>query len=163
MFFNESVFPELLSVNGVSLNFYEKSQRYSKLIDYRWCGVNGTGNKWEDRKLFSCFVEMLLGCYLHWYNIFSIMFTMRCRQADFVASVSSPLSLTPTINYRQCYCYWRLMIVGVIVTSDKLIACVMESMKIWNRLNHRCQRKSRVSVVVSRCVTIPWWYCIWDR
>jgi hypothetical protein len=38
------------------------------------------------------------------------MFTLRCRQADFVASDSSPLSLTPAIKYHH----------GVVVTGDKL-------------------------------------------
>jgi hypothetical protein len=53
------------------------------------------------------------------------------------------LFLTPAINYRPCHCYWRkiiasrfywcLIIVGVLVTDDKLIAGVMESMKIKNK------------------------------
>jgi hypothetical protein len=45
------------------------------------------------------------------------MFTLRWRQADFVESVSSP---TPAIA-------------GVVVTADKVIIGVMESMKIWNK------------------------------
>ncbi len=58
-----------------------------------------------------------------------LMFTLRCRQADFVASVAGgvvtsvyllPVSLLPSINYPQCRCY-------------QLITGVMESMKIWNK------------------------------
>ncbi len=52
---------------------------------------------------FRYFVEILLGCCLHSYNYFlHFMFTLRCRQADIVATVSSPVSLLPAINYRQC-------------------------------------------------------------
>jgi hypothetical protein len=44
----------------------------------------------------------------------------------------SPALLLPTINYHRCSCYWRVAnIVAGVVTGDKLIAGVMESMKIW--------------------------------
>jgi hypothetical protein len=40
------------------------------------------------------------------------MFTLRCRQADFVAGVSSLVLPTPAINYLLC-CYRWLIIAGV--------------------------------------------------
>ncbi len=60
---------------------------------------------------------MLLGCCVHSCNNFKFMFTLRCRKADFVASVIAgeadviiagvvvtgdltPLSLTPAINIK---------------------------------------------------------------
>jgi hypothetical protein len=45
----------------------------------------------------------------------------------------SRVLLLPAINYRRCQCYRRFITAGVIVTSDKLIAGVMGSMKIRNR------------------------------
>jgi hypothetical protein len=57
------------------------------------------------------------------------MFTLRCRKADIVATVSSPVLTTPVIDYRQFHCYRFLVNAGV-VTGDKLIAGIMESMKI---------------------------------
>jgi hypothetical protein len=38
--------------------------------------------------------------------------------------------MTPAINYCRCRCYRRLIFACVVDTSDKLIANVMESMKI---------------------------------
>jgi hypothetical protein len=69
------------------------------------------------------------------------MLPLRCRHADIVASVSSPVSMTLAINYlwyyllsaisyHQCHCYQPLTIAGVVVTSEKLFAGVMESIKI---------------------------------
>jgi hypothetical protein len=63
---------------------------------------------------------MLLGSCLHSCNDFFYLM-LRCRQADSVASVSSPLSLTPEINDLQCCCCWRLIIAGM---KDKLVAGV---------------------------------------
>jgi hypothetical protein len=37
--------------------------------------------------------------------IFYLVFPLRCRQADIVATISSPMSLTPVINYCRCCCY----------------------------------------------------------
>ncbi len=37
--------------------------------------------------------------------IFYLEFPLRCRQADIVATVLSPMSLTPVINYCRCCCY----------------------------------------------------------
>jgi hypothetical protein len=75
--------------------------------------------------------------------IFYLLFTLRCRPAEFVVSISLLGSLTPqktiarddvtgqkfllflllpAINYPQCRCY-----------CNKLITSVMESMKIWNK------------------------------
>ncbi len=51
----------------------------------------------KDVFLIQYFVEILLGCCLHSYIIFYLMFTLRCRHADIVATVSSPVSLLPTI------------------------------------------------------------------
>jgi hypothetical protein len=65
---------------------------------------------------------MLLSCCLHSYMDF-----------DFVATVSSPISLTLAINYRRCHCYRQLIISGVIVTGNKLIAGVMELIKIRDK------------------------------
>jgi hypothetical protein len=58
-------------------------------------------------------------------------------QADFAAIVSSPAGVTrdklspvlllPAINYCQCHCYRRLIIAGVVVTGDKLIAGVVDT------------------------------------
>ncbi len=64
---------------------------------------------------FSCFAETLFG--------------LRCRHAVFVASVSSPVLLTPVIYYHQCCCYWQVIIGGVIITNNELIAGVMEIIK----------------------------------
>jgi hypothetical protein len=36
--------------------------------------------------------------------------------------------MTPAINNHRCRCYQRLIIAGVVVTADKLITSVMESM-----------------------------------
>jgi hypothetical protein len=58
---------------------------------------------------------------------FYLMFTVSCRQADFVASASFLVSLTLVINYCKGHCYRRLIIAGLIVTDKKLIAGVMES------------------------------------
>ncbi len=52
-------------------------------------------------RFFSYLVEMLLGCCLHSYNVFFyLIFTLRCRQVDFVAKkhevenlVATPLNL----------------------------------------------------------------------
>ena len=55
--------------------------------------------------VFSDFVKMVLECFYTQKMIFNLMFISKCRQADFVASVSSPVSLTPAINYCQCCCY----------------------------------------------------------
>jgi hypothetical protein len=54
------------------------------------------------------------------------MFTFNCWQADFVASVSLTVKLTPAINYFLCCCYRVLIVAGVIVAGNKLIAGVME-------------------------------------
>jgi hypothetical protein len=62
----------------------------------------------------------MLGCCLHSYNDFLLMFTLRCGQADIVATVSSTVSTF----------HRKLTIAGVVVTAEKLIAGVMESMKI---------------------------------
>jgi hypothetical protein len=35
--------------------------------------------------------------------------------------------LIPVINYRQCRCYRLLIIAGVVVTGDKLVAGVMDT------------------------------------
>jgi hypothetical protein len=62
------------------------------------------------------------------------MFTLKCRQAHIFATVSSPVSLTLlAINYRRWHCYRQLIISGVIVTSNKLIAGVMELIKIRDK------------------------------
>jgi hypothetical protein len=67
------------------------------------------------------------------------MFTLRSRQADFVASVSSSVPLLPVLllavkyHYHRRCCFWQLIIAGVVVTGDKLIAGVMESLKIRNK------------------------------
>jgi hypothetical protein len=56
------------------------------------------------------------------------------EQAHIVATVSSLVSLTLlAINYRQCHCYRQLIILGVIVTGNKLISGVMESIKIRDK------------------------------
>jgi hypothetical protein len=45
-------------------------------------------------------------------------------------------SLSPAIIYRRCRCYQLFIIAGVVVTGDKLLAGVMESMKSRARHNH---------------------------
>jgi hypothetical protein len=67
--------------------------------------------------------------------IFFLMLTLRYRQADFVAIISSPVPLTLAINYCKCKCcfYRRYIKAGVVVTSDKVITGIMESMKIRNK------------------------------
>ncbi len=52
--------------------------------------------------------------YTHSIIIFYLMFALRCTKADIVATVSSPLSLLPVINYLQCHCYRRLIVAGMI-------------------------------------------------
>jgi hypothetical protein len=47
--------------------------------------------KFLKKEVFSYFVKMLLGCCLHSYNDIYLTVTLKCRQANFVASVSSPL------------------------------------------------------------------------
>jgi hypothetical protein len=47
--------------------------------------------KFLRQEVFSYFVEI---------KIFYLMFTLRCRQVDFVASISLPVPLLPAINYR---------------------------------------------------------------
>jgi hypothetical protein len=66
---------------------------------------------------------------------------MRCRQAGIVATDSSLVSMTLAIKYiavtaviyGRCYCHMRLIVDGVVDTGQKLIASVMESMKIRNK------------------------------
>jgi hypothetical protein len=67
---------------------------------------------------FHILIVMLLGCCFHSNN-------------DFL-KLQSPLSTTPAINYRRCLSYWRLF-AGVIVTGDKFIAGVMESLQSRTR------------------------------
>ncbi len=80
---------------GVISNFYENSRRYSKANVNHWC----QRHRWKMQnflrfEVFSYFVEMLLGCCLHLcIVILYLMFTLRCRQVDFVANVSLPVSL----------------------------------------------------------------------
>ncbi len=58
------------------------------------------------------------------------MLSLRSRQADIVVNVSSPVSLTPAINYRQRRCFQRLLLAGDKLTAvandtgEKLIASV---------------------------------------
>jgi hypothetical protein len=33
----------------------------------------------------------------------------------------------------MCFCYWRLVITGLVVACNKFVASVMESMKIRNK------------------------------
>jgi hypothetical protein len=61
---------------------------------------------------------MLLGAVYTHITVFNLMLTLRCRQADILATVSSPVSLTPAVNYRRCCCYKPLTIAGVVVTSN---------------------------------------------
>jgi hypothetical protein len=42
------------------------------------------------------------------------------------------MSFLTAMNYYWCRCYQRLTIAGVVVTDDKVIVGVMESMKIRN-------------------------------
>ena len=110
-------------------------------------GVNDTGDKWTilTQEVFSYFFEMLLGCCYTHKMIFYLMFTLSCRQADFVASVSSsvsmtpeikfviardkllPVSLLPAISYRLCCSYQGLIITGGVVSGDKLTTGVIGS------------------------------------
>jgi hypothetical protein len=51
------------------------------------------------------------------------------------ADIASTLSTIPAINYRWCYCYRRLTIACrcFVITSNKIIAGVMEWMKIQDK------------------------------
>jgi hypothetical protein len=44
-----------------------------------------------------------------------------------------PVSLLLAISYRRCRYFWQLTIAGVVVNGKKLIAGVMESMRIWDK------------------------------
>ncbi len=68
--------------------------------------------------VFSNFIEMLLGFCLHPYDYVYLMFTWRCRQADIVATVLSPVSLLPAMNIASVVVTCPLVIAGVIVTGD---------------------------------------------
>jgi hypothetical protein len=60
--------------------------------------ING---KNVESRCFFIFFEILLGWCLHSYNyfyLFSLIFTLWCRQADIVATVSLSVSLLPAIN-----------------------------------------------------------------
>ncbi len=62
------------------------------------------------------------GCFfrfycLHPYNYVYLMFTLRCRQADIVATVLSPVSLLPAMNIASVVVTCPV-IAGVIVTGD---------------------------------------------
>jgi hypothetical protein len=73
-----------------------------------------------------------------------LMFTLRCRQADFVASVSGGVvnsvfylllvSLLLAFNYPRCRCY-------------QLITGVMESMKIWNKAQSLMSTRQAINYV----------------
>jgi hypothetical protein len=76
---------------------------------------------------------MLLGAVYTLILVFNLILTLRCRKADIVATVSSPVSLTPVVNYRRCCFYKPLIIAGVFVIGNKVITGVMESMKIRDK------------------------------
>jgi hypothetical protein len=76
------------------------------------------------------------------------MFTLRCRQVDIFAIISSPLSTIPAINYRS---YWQLIIAGVFVTGDKLIAGVMESKTIQDMANNLSIITTTPAIIYIRC------------
>jgi hypothetical protein len=50
------------------------------------------------------------------------MFKLRGRQADIIATVSSPVSMILVINYQWCRCYQQMINAGVIDTV-KYINC----------------------------------------
>ncbi len=112
---------------SIPLGPYKNLRRYSKV----WVNHRCKKKVW-DRKLFHF---MLRCCWVVDYThlmIFYFMFTLRCSKAHIVRTVSSPVSRPPVINYRQFHCY-RLLVNAGVVTGDKLIAGIMESMKIWDK------------------------------
>jgi len=58
------------------------------------------------QEVFFPFFGDTISVYTHMLT-FYLLFTLRCRQADFVASISLPVSLTLAINYCRCRCYRR--------------------------------------------------------
>jgi hypothetical protein len=69
--------------------------------------------------VFSNLVKMLLGAVYTLIMVFNLILTLRCRKADIVATVSSPVSLSPAENYRQCFSCKPFIIAGVFVTGNK--------------------------------------------
>jgi hypothetical protein len=57
---------------------------------------------------------------------------LRCTQADIRPTDLLPVSLL-LASYRRCRCFWQLTIAGVFVNGKKLIAGVMESMRIRDK------------------------------
>jgi hypothetical protein len=85
---------------GAISNIYENSRRYLKLKVFT--GVKDIGEKWEKFWVRKFFRILLRSCWVAVYIhilAFDLMFTLRCRQADIVQIFSSPVSLTPSINY----------------------------------------------------------------
>jgi len=65
------------------------------------------GDKWEKIETGFPYLLRCCSCCLHSFIDFYLMFTLKCRQAHIFASVSSPVSLLPAINYFWCHCYWQ--------------------------------------------------------
>jgi hypothetical protein len=61
------------------------------------------------------------------------MFSLRFRQADVFANVSSPVLFTLVINYRWCHCYCRCRCYRRLVIAVVIVADVMESMNIQDK------------------------------
>ncbi len=91
-FFHESVFAGPFLNHGGPFEFLRK---FKKIVECK-----GQSPVSMTPAIYEYFFEMLLGCCLNSNNVFYVIFTLRCRQAD-----SSPLLLLPAINYRLCHGY----------------------------------------------------------
>ncbi len=88
-------------------NFWGPVRIFSKIRDYirkqrLITGVNDTDDKWKNFWGMNLFHILLSCCWVAIYThimIFSLMFTLSCRQADFVASVLSQVDTPAIIQY----------------------------------------------------------------
>ncbi len=123
-FFHESVSPGPLRIPWGPFKVFTKIRVDIRSPVSTTLAIND--NNFEFGSFF-LFCWDAVGLLLHSHNDFYLMFTLRCSQADFVASVSSPVLLTlainccannaddnlspvtttPAIVYHRCRCRWH--------------------------------------------------------
>jgi hypothetical protein len=105
VFFILSFAPDPWVYHGCNFRFYQNSQRYPKVeVNHRCQQHQQKMTKFLYRKVFPFFGDTI-AVYTHMMT-FYLMFTLRCRQTVFVASISLPVLLTLAINYCRC-CWYR--------------------------------------------------------
>ncbi len=101
--------PGSWACQGVHSEFFWKFSEIFEIKDNHHCQHNGHKRKknYIGNLFIFCWdaVRLLLTPYTYKMS-FYLMVTLRCRQADFVAIVSSQVSLIPTQNFGRCCCFW---------------------------------------------------------